>query len=348
MSMLQINNLEKQTGSFKLGPLSLDMQIGEYLVLLGPTGCGKTTLLNCLAGAFLTEPASIKLDNQPIGNLAPHHRRVGYVVQGDNLFPHLTTKENIAFGLAYQSNTKEPKDQLLNRFLEMFDLTKKADQSVTTLSGGEKRRVAIARTMITKPKLLLLDEPLSMLDHNGRLDMVATLKMIHHEFDITTIHVTHDRLEAWNIAKSCAVMNHGNLLQKGSVHDLFRKPKHRFTAEFLGGINILGATFSNNTASTQIGNLTLAYKPDFNKGYIFIRPEQIKISTTKESNSLEATLISKNDFGAYTEYSFALQNNVTLTVHATDAQHIKLENNQKSFLLINQIDWHAIEAGETE
>ncbi|MBN1595079.1 ATP-binding cassette domain-containing protein, partial [candidate division FCPU426 bacterium] len=202
-AFLTVRGLARYFGNFYLGPLSFDLAARDYMVLLGPTGCGKSSLLNMLAGIQGPfQPNTVLLGGRDIGGLPPQQRRVGYVIQGDNLFPHLTVRDNIAFGLKYLKLPPREARRRLERMLALFGLQAQEQQPVHTLSGGEKRKTAMARCLLVDPQLLLLDEPLSMLDHNGRQEILHTLKMIHAELKTTTIHVTHDRLEAWSIAQT--------------------------------------------------------------------------------------------------------------------------------------------------
>ena len=173
--------------------IDLTLNRNEIVGLLGPNGAGKTTSFYMIIGLIRPEEGRVFLDGQDIGLLPPQKRHIGYVAQSSDLFPHLSVRKNIAFGLAYQNITAQEKQRRVDRYLDLFGLFEQADQPATTLSGGENKRTAMARSLIVKPKILLLDEPLGMLDQNGRKAILETLKMIHDELRTTTIHVTHDR-----------------------------------------------------------------------------------------------------------------------------------------------------------
>ncbi len=344
-SYFEIKELQLRLGDFLLGPLSLEMDRTDYLVLLGPTGCGKTTLIKCIIGALGTERRHLFLDGGDIGALAPNRRRVGYVAQITDLFPHLTVEENVGFGLRYMNLTAEERAARLARHLELLDIERLRGRSARSLSGGESKKVSMARSLIVEPKLLLLDEPLGMLDHNERREMIKVLRTTHKELQTTTIHVTHDRHEAWGIARKCAVMDSGNILECGSVSELFRAPRTRFVAEFLGGTNIFRAGFDGTGAQTSWGVLALKESPAFREGYILIRPEQISLAT-EQKHKASGEVAAVRDFGEYVELVVRLEGDETLTAHISVQEASGVEVSQIVYL-----DWpdsaaHFFEGGE--
>ncbi|RJP59374.1 MAG: ABC transporter ATP-binding protein [Candidatus Auribacter fodinae] len=302
-------------GSFSLGPINLRIDTGDYLVILGPTGCGKTSLLRCIAGTACQSGGSIKLDECNLSPLPPYKRRIGLVTQMGDLFPHMTVRENVEFGLSYIHGSRKEKMKKTDRYLDLFSLTHLARRKAGTVSGGEGRRVALARCLITEPSVLLLDEPLGMLDHNGRQSMMSTLNMIHKGLNIMTIHVTHNRHEAWHLGGRCAVMNKGRIVQEGSASDLFRAPKSKFVAEFLGGENIFSAVFSNDTAYVSWGELPLTSMPVFEKGYVVIRPERIRVSQVKNKSNFKGVVESIQDCGAFMECRVRVNGSICLVAH---------------------------------
>ena len=335
-----LESLEQLFGAFRLGPISLNLEEKDYLVLLGTTGCGKTSLLRSIVGIGGKRKNSIFLDGRDIGILPSQKRHIGYVAQASDLFPNLTVRKNIAFGLAYQNIAAQEKRTRIERYLDLFNLVKQADQPVATLSGGENKRTAMARSLIVGPKILLLDEPLGMLDQNGRKAILGTLKMIHDELQTTTIHVTHDRHEAWRIAKQCAVMDRGRIIQTGTVAELVRKPKTRFVAEFLGGTNIFQATFNGTKARLGWIDLTLPESTSYSKGWVLIRPELIAIHREKSDCKLSGVVKVIHDFGEYVEVDVAVfgsfdsaqSDPVQLKVHMPLAGAHRIEEGQQVFL----------------
>jgi len=319
---LCINGLKRKLGQFSLGPISLTLKRGEYFVLLGPTGCGKTSFLSHLAGLYGTDREVIFLDDKDIGRLPSNKRRIGYVMQTGNLFPHLSVKANIAFGLKYLKMTRGEYSQRLKRFLDLFGLTALADRSCLTLSGGETKKTAIARSLIIEPRLLLLDEPLGMLDHNGRKEMLEVLKIIHHELHTTTIHVTHDRHETWMTGQSCGVMNQGKIIQTGSVSELFRQPVDLFTAEFFGGMNIFPASFQGKKAKLSWIDLDLAQSPEKKIGWVLIRPENIRVVNPLHNHKIVGKIAGVRDFGEYIEIEVQIDEKNRLFLHTSvDSAH---------------------------
>lgn len=242
-STLALEGITARAGSFRLGPLSLRVPAGEYLVLLGPSGCGKTTLLRLVCGLAQQESGLVVLDGTDIGRLPPEKRRIGYLPQEPALFPHLDVSGNIAFGLSFSGLDRDARQKRLGLVIGMLELEKLAGRPVHGLSGGESRKVALARSLAASPRLLLLDEPLGMLDPNSREEMRRTLRTIHRETAICAVHVTHDREEARDLAGKCALMNAGRLEQEGPVETLFGQPETRFAARFTGAGNIVPVVF---------------------------------------------------------------------------------------------------------
>jgi len=346
-SYFEINEMVLRLGDFTLGPLSLRLDKTDYLVLLGPTGCGKTTLIKCIIGALGTDLGHIFLDGTDIGALVPNRREVGYVAQITDLFPHLSVRENVGFGLRYTNLTAQERSARLARYLELLDIERLLDHSARSLSGGESKKVSMARSLIVEPKLLLLDEPLGMLDHNERTEMIEVLRMIHRELHTTIIHVTHDRHEAWGIARKCAVMDGGRIIETGSVAQLFRTPRTRFVAEFLGGTNIFKAEFDGAGARTSWGKLVLKEAPAFKEGHILIRPEQIALAS-KQKHKASGEVAAVRDYGEYVELTVRLEGSETLTAHASIQEAAGIGVSQIVYL-----DWpdnavHSFEGGEQE
>ena len=233
--LLEIRDLKMRLGAFRLGPIDLALRTGDYMVLLGPSGCGKTTLLRCVAGMHRSLPERLFLAGSDMAGVPPHRRHVSYVSQTTDLFPHLTVERNIAFGLAYLKLPRRERRARVARMADLLGLAALLDRNVTALSGGESKRVALARGLVVSPRMLLLDEPLSGVDHHARSGMFEILKMIHDELGTATLHVTHDREEAWAVARQCAVMRDGRVEQSGTLRELVDAPASPFVERFLGG-----------------------------------------------------------------------------------------------------------------
>ncbi|MFC1566662.1 ABC transporter ATP-binding protein [bacterium] len=329
---LSIQNLEKNLQAFHLGPINLNLNKQDYLVLLGSTGCGKTSLLKCLTGHYGKVKGNIFLAEKNISQLSINKKEIGYVSQTVDLFPHLTTIENLSYGLKYSDLSVTEKKKRLEKYLNLFDLENFAYRKPYTLSGGESKRLAISRSLITEPKLLLLDEPLSMLDYNARLKMLDVLKMIHETLKTTIIHVTHDRYEAWSIAKKCSVMCNGKIFQTGNVSDVFRKPTNLFTAEFLGGTNIFKAEFKNDIANVPWGTVKLPSPTSFPNGWIVIRPENINLVRENLPHKIKGIVQSVHDFGIYIEIQICVNENHCVVAHSCCEDIMKLKKGGPVFM----------------
>ena len=321
--LLEMNDLSLKLGDFTLGPLSLSLAPGDYLVLLGPSGCGKTSLLRTVAGVYPIASGRVRMDGCDVGHLPPQKRSVGYVAQTANLFPHLNVAKNVAFGLAYLSLSSKEKQRRFERMVSLLGLQDFLERRPATLSGGESRRVALARSLVVNPRVLLLDEPLSMLDHNARTNMLDILMMIHDELGTATIHVTHDREEAWALNQRCAVMRQGRIEQSGSVNELFRQPNTRFVAEFLSGSNVFRARFERRgtrwVAVLDWAEFDLAGAVDFEEGFLQIRPESFLISPQQDTGTLRGVIRSLADRGIYSEILVEVANGNVLRVHTPTA-----------------------------
>lgn len=232
--LLEIRKLKLGLGAFTLGEMSLALAPGDYLVLLGPSGCGKTSLLRAVAGLLPVGRGQLWLEGTDCGNTPPHRRRVSYVSQSTDLFPHLNVAQNIGFGLSYLALSRTERRRRIERISAQFGIAGLLGRETANLSGGESKRVALARGLVVNPRVLLLDEPLSGVDEHARAGMFEALKMIHDELGTATVHVTHDRVEAAAMGGRCAVMRAGRIEQEGALEELLRRPRTEFVAEFLG------------------------------------------------------------------------------------------------------------------
>jgi putative spermidine/putrescine transport system ATP-binding protein len=237
---LRLDQVSRSFGaSMALAELNLTVQSGEFIALLGPSGCGKSTALNCVAGLLPLTGGSIWLDQQRIDQLPPEKRGFGMVFQNYALFPHLTVRRNVAFGLVMRGVPKKEIRGRVDAALELVQLQAHADKLPGRLSGGQQQRVAIARAIVIEPPLILMDEPLSNLDAKLRLEMRAEIKRIHRDLQRTTIYVTHDQDEALSLADRIVVMNEGRTLQIDAPEELYTRPANLKVARFMGYRNIL-------------------------------------------------------------------------------------------------------------
>jgi putative spermidine/putrescine transport system ATP-binding protein len=240
---LEVRGMSRAYGShLALAPLDLTIKGGEFVALLGPSGCGKTTALNCLAGLLPLTAGSIHLDGRRIDTVAPEKRGFGMVFQNYALFPHLTVRANVAFGLRMRGVPKAAARARVDDVLRLVRLTDHAGKHPGQLSGGQQQRVAIARAIVVQPPLVLMDEPLSNLDAALRLEMRGEIRRLHQEFGLTTIYVTHDQEEALSLADRLVVLRDGVVSQVGTPADLYEHPADVHVAAFMGYRNLLPLT----------------------------------------------------------------------------------------------------------
>ena len=278
---IRINHALKKYGDNVIIPdLSLDIRPGEFFTLLGPSGCGKTTLLRMIAGFNTIEGGDFYFGDRRINDLDPSKRNIGMVFQNYAIFPHLTVKKNVAFGL---QNRKLPKDKIAaqtERFLNMMKIQEYKDRLPDRLSGGQQQRVALARALAIEPDVLLMDEPLSNLDAKLRVEMRNVIKQIQHQIGITTVYVTHDQEEALAISDRIAVMHGGVIQQIGTPKYIYQRPANEFVSTFIGLSNLLDATCSNDTLDFGCGYRVpmTTLRPGVNGPvHVAVRPEEFTI-----------------------------------------------------------------------
>ncbi len=232
--------------------LNLEVRHGELLVLLGESGCGKTTLLKIVTGIIQPEQGTIYVDDTEISNLSPQVRQIGYVPQAQVLFPHMKVKQNIAFGLEARKLTKEIIEEKINWIADLIEISDLLDRFPRELSGGQKQRVALARAMAIEPHILLLDEPLSSIDATGREALALTIRRIQKETSTTTIYVTHNGDEARLISDRVAVIYDGKIQQVGKVLDVEQHPRNYLIAKILGSPNIWPILYTEKKEETKL------------------------------------------------------------------------------------------------
>lgn len=288
--MIILTNLRKQYGDFvAVENTTLNVKKGEFLTFLGSSGCGKTTTLRMIAGFEDPTEGSILIGGKHAEHLPPNKREVNTVFQNYALFPHLTIRENIAFGLKLQKVKKAEIKERVENIIKLVKLEEHADKSPDQLSGGQKQRVAIARAIVNNPKVLLLDEPLGALDLKLRKEMQLELKQLQRELEITFIYVTHDQEEALTMSDRIVVMNKGRIEQVGTAHEIYERPLTKFVAQFIGETNLFEDVEilekNGNDYVVAIGSekVSTDSMKDFKPGekvHISIRPENMKLSRT--------------------------------------------------------------------
>jgi len=308
---INIKDLVKKYADATVIPaLSLEIKKGEFFTLLGPSGCGKTTLLRMIAGFNSIEGGTISFNERVINQVEPGKRNIGMVFQNYAIFPHLTVKGNIAFGL---ENRKIPKEQIaakVDDILKVVQIEQYKDRMPKNLSGGQQQRVALARAIVIRPDVLLMDEPLSNLDAKLRIDMRNAIKDIQREVGITTVYVTHDQEEAMAVSDRIAVMKSGIIQHLGTPQEIYQRPANVFVATFIGRTNIIEGTLIQEDGGykLQIGSdyeesLSNLRAPKAQKVLpvqVSVRPEEFII--TEDQTGLKATIVHSVFLGQNTHY----------------------------------------------
>ena len=315
---LRFENITKRFGAFTaVDGVTLEIEHGRVFSLLGPSGCGKTTLLRMAAGFEKPDEGRVLLDGRDITALPPEQRPVNTVFQNYALFPHLSIRDNVAFGLKIKKLGKQQIESEVERMLDLVDLAGHADKMPSQLSGGQKQRVGIARALANKPRVLLLDEPLAALDLKLRQRLLVELDAINDEVGITFVYVTHDQGEAMSISDTIAVMNAGRIEQVGKPAEIYETPRTSFVAAFIGDTNFLegrvieslGVRFSRADIP-GLGQVMIDNDKPVRPGdriHLSLRPEKLMVSRDKPSNGewdniLPGTIEDVIYFGSHTRY----------------------------------------------
>jgi ABC-type Fe3+/spermidine/putrescine transport system ATPase subunit len=336
--MIRTKEISFSIGTFELKRLSIDIAKGEYFILLGPPGSGKTIFLECLCGLKKIQSGKILIDGRDVTSLEPRGRGIGYVPQDYALFPHLSVGQNIAFGLRVHGHEEANIDQIT----DLLGIGHLLSRSIDGLSGGEKQRVALARALVLKPKILLLDEPVCALDEVTRQQVCTQLSDIQRRFGLTTVHVSHNLEEAFSVADRAAVLHEGLLRQAGTLNELLRKPKNEFVARFMRCENILSAEAvgrGDHDMSTRVklGDIELQIAGRHSsKLMLMIRPEDLVVRPAPDrydtgpgsgyngqgKNIIRARVVRSRDCGGYVRVE--LDGPVDLVAHITHAEFADL------------------------
>ncbi|MDD5225295.1 MAG: ABC transporter ATP-binding protein [bacterium] len=351
--MIELSNLSKRVGAFSLTGVNLKVRRGEYLVVLGPTGSGKTLLLDLIIGRLNPDGGRILLAGKDVTHTPPEERNIGIVYQECLLFPHLSVSENIRFGLKSQ---KLPGDETNRRFdgiVDLLNIRHLAGRNPQTLSGGEKQRVALARALVIRPEVLLLDETLASLDPNTRRELADELKLIHRRLETTTIHVTHNFEEALTLADRIAVMQQGGIVQIGPPGDIFRTPQSEFVATFTGAENLfeglsnvkegLAEISVRNGAPEHAIRICSATQKE-GKVWVAFRPEDVLISReqikTSARNCYRGKIRSISDNGIVTKVMVDVGIPIKSLVTRRSFQDLSLEINSDVYISFKATEVH--------
>ncbi len=284
--MIEVRALYRDWKEFSLKDINLKIKKGEYFVILGPTGAGKTLLLETIAGFYIPDRGEVRIDGRDVTIIPPERRRIGFIYQDYSLFPHLNVEQNIEFGLKLKkSASQDTNRKRVKEIMDWLSISHLAHRYPATLSGGEQQKVAIGRAIAIEPSILLLDEPLSALDRRTQDYLREELKRVKEEFGITMVHVTHDQTEALVLADRIAVMMQGRIMQVGTPYEIFNKPLNNDLADFVGVENILSGVVRNNEdgiaeIEVDTGGTIFAVS-EYHAGdvvKVFLRPEEIILS----------------------------------------------------------------------
>ena len=311
---LDLDGISKRFGAVEaLKPFSLSVPPGSLLSLLGPSGCGKTTTLRIIAGFEHPDTGAVRINGADVTRQAPRLRSIGMVFQNYSLFPHLNVHENVAFGLTMRKEPRRLVDQRVGEMLDLVQLPGFESRYPRELSGGQQQRVALARALITRPSILLLDEPLGALDKNLRESMQFELRRIQRQLGITSVLVTHDQEEALTMSDVVAVMHEGRIVQAGAPREIYERPNTRFVSEFLGTSNVFRGIVSGSddhgvsTVTLEQGDARIRVSGTHPQGasiMVAVRPERIGFadSAVADRNSLPVRITGHVFRGGYHAY----------------------------------------------
>lgn len=309
--MLSVEKVSKEWKEFRLEDISFEVKKGEYFMILGPSGAGKTLLLEVIAGIFTPDRGRILMEGVDITHHPPERRGMAYIPQNYALFPHLTVFDNIAYGLRLRKVPKEKIEERVKELAGILGISHLLHRKPKTLSGGEAQRVAIGRALILNPKILLLDEPFANLDARSRAGLMREMKRWRRELEITALHVTHSFEEAVSLGDRVGVMLGGRLVQIGSIREVFGKPRDEEVAQFLGFENIIEGEASGRILKA---NGILIELPREVKGKVRagIRPEDIVISEeplkSSARNEFKGKVDAIEDLGALVRLTIKIEN----------------------------------------
>jgi sulfate transport system ATP-binding protein len=339
---IEVKNLSKAYGAFHaLRDVTVEVPPGELVALLGPSGSGKTTLLRIIAGLESADSGSVLYQDDDVTERSARERNVGFVFQHYALFSHLSIYENIAFGLRVRKWKNDAVEKRVRELLQLIQLEGLEKRHPSQLSGGQRQRVALARALAPSPQLLLLDEPFGALDAKVRQELRTWLRRLHDEQHITSVFVTHDQEEAFEVADRVVVMNHGRVQQIGSPDEIFAHPANDFVMDFLGGVNVFHGRVENGRA--MLGDFVIPY-PEYSNGSPlpatgYIRTHELDIDRKPHGEgSIEARVLRINRTGASVKLGLSAQErDVTAELDHQRYSELSLNVNDTVYLFPRQV-----------
>lgn len=343
MSIIKIEHAKKEYGGVAvIEDLNVNIKDGSLFTLLGPSGCGKTTLLRMIAGFNSIEGGDFYFNESRINDKDPSKRNIGMVFQNYAIFPHLTVRENVEFGLKQRKLSKEEIKNRTNKYLKLMQIEQYSERKPEKLSGGQQQRVALARALAINPDVLLMDEPLSNLDAKLRVDMRQAIRDIQREVGITTVYVTHDQEEAMAISDQIAVMNNGAIQQIGTPKELYHRPANEFVATFIGRTNIQEAQLISTGGQAKIvfeNGFTLPFEELANvhsqKVRVSVRPEEY-VRTQQGEDTIRGVITDSVYLGMNTEYFIHLDTGENIQVSEESTFDEDLKPGDEVWLAINK------------
>ncbi|MEE1014435.1 MAG: ABC transporter ATP-binding protein [Lachnospiraceae bacterium] len=339
MSGISIKNVVKKYGDNVVIPdLSVEIEEGELFTLLGPSGCGKTTLLRMIAGFNSIEGGDIYFNEERINDKDPSKRNIGMVFQNYAIFPHLSVRDNVAFGLKNRKLDKQTIQEKTDEYLNLMQIMEYADRMPSQLSGGQQQRIALARALVITPDVLLMDEPLSNLDAKLRLEMRTVIRHTQKNVGITTVYVTHDQEEAMAISDKIAVMKDGVIQHVGKPKDIYQRPKNVFVATFIGRTNIIPAKICDGNLVFAGGyqeNLEALRGQKDQEVLCSIRPEEFIICQENE-DGIRGIVKEYTYLGLHTHYFIELEGGENVEIIEESSLDEKLTEGQEVVLKIKK------------